>query len=186
MLLSLLNDLLDLAKLESGYMAFGLQACSVHVLVALVVEEVQDQLTQHHLAMDFEPPPEPLSAMVDSHRFMQVIRNLLSNAIKFSPSGGRITIAMSPRASHLVITVRDQGVGIPEAELETIFDKFVQSSKTKTGAGGTGLGLAICREIMAAHQGRIWAANAPEGGAVFTVELPLTPGVQSESSGARG
>src|SRR5262249_39255792 len=68
---------------------------------------------------------------------------------------------------------RDHGVGIPEAELETIFDQFVQSSRTKTGAGGTGLGLAICREIVTAHQGHIWAEHRPEGGAALVFTLPL-------------
>jgi signal transduction histidine kinase len=72
-----------------------------------------------------------------------------------------------------VVTIADQGVGITEDELESIFDKFIQSRRTKTGAGGTGLGLSICREIITAHHGRIWAANRPEGGAVFTLELPL-------------
>jgi signal transduction histidine kinase len=65
------------------------------------------------------------------------------------------------------------GGGIAAEELDTIFDKFVQSRRTKTGAGGTGLGLAICREIMAVHHGRVWAQNRPEGGAVLTIELPL-------------
>ena len=69
--------------------------------------------------------------------------------------------------------VRDHGVGIPAAELETIFDQFVQSSRTKTGAGGTGFGLAICREIVTAHQGRIWAEHRPEGGAALFFTLPL-------------
>jgi signal transduction histidine kinase len=71
------------------------------------------------------------------------------------------------------VSVLDQGPGIPPDELEAVFDKFVQSSKTKTGAGGTGLGLAICREIIAAHKGRIWAENRPGGGAVFSFEIPL-------------
>ena len=73
------------------------------------------------------------------------------------------------------IEVRDEGIGIPENELDTIFDKFVQSSKTKTGAGGTGLGLAICREIIVAHRGTIRACNNPEGGVSLLVTLPRDP-----------
>jgi signal transduction histidine kinase len=76
-------------------------------------------------------------------------------------------------ASALTVYVSDQGMGVPEGELEAIFDKFVQSSKTTSGAGGTGLGLAICREIIGAHQGTIKAINLPEGGAQFAFELPL-------------
>ena len=73
----------------------------------------------------------------------------------------------------LALMVQDEGIGIPDDELELVFDKFVQSSKTKTGAGGTGLGLAICNEIIQAHGGTIWAENRPAGGASFTFLLPL-------------
>jgi signal transduction histidine kinase len=73
-----------------------------------------------------------------------------------------------------VVSVRDQGTGIPENELENVFDKFVQSSKNNTSAGGTGLGLSICREIIAAHKGRIWAENNPDIGANVSFEIPLS------------
>ena len=115
---------------------------------------------------------------------MQVLRNLLSNAVKFSPEGGTIEIRLARREQSLVVAIADQGVGIAEEDLETIFDKFVQSRRTKTGAGGTGLGLSICREIMTAHQGRMWAANRPAGGAVFTVELPLSSRTAGPGVGA--
>jgi signal transduction histidine kinase len=93
--------------------------------------------------------------------------------VKFSPDGGRIELSLQGDAQSVIVGVRDHGVGIPAAELETIFDQFVQSSRTKTGAGGTGLGLAICRAIVTAHQGRIWAENRPEGGAALFFTLPL-------------
>ena len=109
----------------------------------------------------------------DATKIQQVVRNLLSNAIKFTPEGGTITIALHYDTQGAIVTVLDQGPGVPEAELEIIFDKFVQSSLTKTGAGGTGLGLAICHEIMASHHGRIWAENHPAGGAKFTFVLPM-------------
>jgi signal transduction histidine kinase len=108
----------------------------------------------------------------DAAKIQQVVRNLFSNAIKFTPEGGTITVAMHYDTQGAIVTVLDQGPGVPDAELETIFDKFVQSSLTKTGAGGTGLGLAICHEIIASHQGRIWAENHPAGGAKFTFVLP--------------
>ena len=110
-----------------------------------------------------------------------MLLNLLSNAIKFSPEHGVLTWVLaddtwqdgSEMRRVLRISLEDQGVGIPEAELDAIFDKFVQSSKTKSGAGGTGLGLAICREIVNAHGGRITARNTPLG-AAFDVLLPRT------------
>ncbi|PON11042.1 hypothetical protein C2W62_46885 [Candidatus Entotheonella serta] len=103
---------------------------------------------------------------------MRLFRHLLSNAIKFTPEGGTIRIALHHDTQGAVVTILDQGPGIPESELETIFDKFVQSSLTKTGAGGTGLGLAICHEIIVSHQGRIWAENHLDGGGKFIFILP--------------
>lgn len=124
------------------------------------------------------PLPE---VMVDSAKMGQVIRNLLSNAGKFTPEGQAIRVRLAEAcldgAPAVEILVSDEGVGIPQAELNTVFDKFVQSSRTRTGAGGTGLGLAICKEIVVAHGGRISASNNAAGGADFAVVLPL--GVQS-------
>jgi signal transduction histidine kinase len=119
-------------------------------------------------------------------RFSQVLRNVLANAMKFSPDGGVIHITVeetvmtrgtraadldSPVAAWRILVI-DEGIGIPEDELETVFDSFVQSSKTRTGAGGTGLGLTICREIVAAHRGSISARNSAQGGAVFEILVP--------------
>ena len=108
--------------------------------------------------------------------FVQVVINLLSNALKFSPEHSDISLTVEQGVYHaltgIIIRVKDSGIGIPEDELELVFDKFAQSSKTKTGAGGTGLGLAITREIIMAHQGKIWAENNPEGGAVFCIFIP--------------
>ncbi len=103
--------------------------------------------------------------------------NLLSNALKFSPPRTDICITLRTTETGqssvmLAVEVADQGVGIPPDELDTIFDKFIQSSRTRSGAGGTGLGLAICREIAAAHGGRIWAENNPGGGTSLFVEVP--------------
>ena len=80
----------------------------------------------------------------------------------------------------VLISVRDEGPGIPPDELELVFDKFVQSSKTKSGSGGTGLGLAICREIVAGHHGRIWAENNARQGCIFYCELPLAPAAEND------
>ena len=129
----------------------------------------------------------PQQAWCDPLRIGQVIRNLLSNALKFTgegtkvwmvfrndqlPAGRRITDTASVDA--LQVTVRDQGVGIPAAELDAVFEKFVQSSVTRVGTGGTGLGLSICREIVRAHGGCIWVQNNSNGGASFRFVLPRT------------
>jgi signal transduction histidine kinase len=142
-------------------------------LLATAVDEFRSLTAEKNLAIYFDAPDGPIDLLLDPNKIMQVLRNLLSNAVKFSPDGGDIELSLQRDAQFVVVGVRDHGVGIPEAELETIFNQFVQSSRTKTGAGGTGLGLAICREIVTAHQGRIWAENRPEGGAALFFTLPL-------------
>jgi signal transduction histidine kinase len=172
-LLALLDNLLDLAKLESGKMPFEFQSVDLNVLVATVVDEFSSLLSERDLSIRWNVPDSKTETVLDPIKIQQVLRNLLSNAVKFSPTKGRIKLSVKRGEKTVAVVIRDQGVGIPEEELETIFDKFVQSNRTRTGAGGTGLGLTICREIVTAHQGRIWAENAVDGGAVFVFEIPL-------------
>jgi signal transduction histidine kinase len=140
---------------------------------------------QSHVDLRFKVSAADMEIEVDSVRIVQVAQNMIGNAIRFSPPGSEILIALSPvtlpsgrrRNDHSIVpgialTVADSGPGIPEDELDTIFDKFVQSSKTKTGAGGTGLGLAISREIATLHCGEIRARNRATGGAEFILTLP--------------
>lgn len=173
-LLSLLNNLLDLAKLEAGRMDFAFRPTDLTLLLAQVADEFSSLTSERHLTIQGPPSNLPTVVSVDPEKMMQVLRNLLSNAVKFSPAGGTIDIRLDRRGQALVVAIADQGVGIAEEDLDTIFDKFVQSRRTQTGAGGTGLGLSICREIITAHHGRIWAENRLAGGAVFMVEIPLT------------
>jgi signal transduction histidine kinase len=121
-------------------------------------------------------------------RIGQVIENLLSNAVKFTPSGKRIAVTLSDadmpddtadtggtRRPALRLSVADEGIGIPEGELDAVFDKFFQSSKTRSGCEGTGLGLAISREIVVAHGGTLTGGNNASGGATFVMDLPRQP-----------
>jgi PAS domain S-box-containing protein len=184
-LLSLLNNLLDLAKLEAGRMVFEWQLTDLRRLLERVADEFSSLTSERHLTIACHTPDVPTEVTVDPEKMMQVLRNLVSNAVKFSPPGGRIELCLESRGPSVIVTIADQGMGIAVEELETIFDKFVQSRRTQTGAGGTGLGLSICREIMTAHHGRVWAQNRPEGGAVFTAELPrarLEPLTESPAS----
>ncbi len=174
-LLLLLDDLLDLAKLESGRMTFDFQRCRVDDLIEAAVAEFDSLVSMRRQEIRLVQEARDLEMELDPNRMMQVLRNLLSNAVKFSPEDGVVTVASAVRDDRLVLSVSDRGVGVPEAEREDVFDKFIQSSKTKTGAGGTGLGLAITREIVEAHRGRVTVADNPGGGAVFTVVLPLEP-----------
>jgi PAS domain S-box-containing protein len=173
-LLELLNDLLDLAKLESRRATFTFEPTDIGMLVKSVIGELDVLLSERNLKIRQETSEFEDRVILDPDKIRQVIRNLLDNAIKFSPAGGTIDVSTDRAEDAVRVSVSDQGPGIPPDELEAVFDKFVQSSKTKTGAGGTGLGLAICHEIVATHGGRIWAQNRPEGGAIFAFEIPLS------------
>jgi PAS domain S-box-containing protein len=173
-LLHILNELLDLAKLESGRMQFDLDDVDFGELASATLEEFRTICQERGLRPRLECPRQSVAVRADRQRIGQVLRNLLSNAVKFSREGGCITVTLSAERRQIELAVQDQGPGIPAGELETVFDKFVQSSRTKTGAGGTGLGLAICREIIRGHGGRIWCENSPAGGAVFRLTLPQT------------
>lgn len=172
-LLELLNDLLDLAKLESRKVVFTFEPTDVVSLAESMRNELEALLSERHIEMRCAATDFHESVKLDSQKIRQVLRNLLNNAVKFSPQGGIIDVQVRGVDGYVRVSVLDEGPGVPPDELEAVFDKFVQSSKTKTGAGGTGLGLAICREIVAAHKGRIWAENRPTGGAVFSFEIPL-------------
>ncbi len=174
-LLALINDLLDIAKLESGRARYDPVQFDLRAIAHCVADEFSSMADHRGISIRLQPTGFAPIVLADQAKMMQVLRNLLSNAIKFSPDGSVIEIELSRVGMAVQVAVCDQGIGIPEDELETIFDKFIQSSKTRTGAGGTGLGLAICREILSGHQGRIWAENRAEGGAVVRFEIPLAP-----------
>lgn len=177
-LLTLLNDLLDLAKMEVGRMEYTISRNNLCQCLHDICDEMTPLAALNDIRIYLNCSSEQLHADIDPFRIGQVMRNLLSNAIKFSPHGGEIYVNAGLRqdadGENILVTVEDTGPGVPESELESIFDKFIQSSSTKTGAGGTGLGLAICREIISAHHGRIFASNLPTRGALFTFIIPRT------------
>ena len=185
-LLALLNDLLDLAKLESSRIEFQFEPASLNNLIVRVVDEFYSLLSERNLTIRSGECDFHDKLMIDSPRIEQVLRNLLSNAVKFSPENGIVETSIHRIDDSVVVSVSDQGSGIPEEELESVFDKFVQSSKTKTGAGGTGLGLSISQEIVTAHGGRIWAENGPDGGAVLSFALPVTRETEEEELAMKG
>jgi len=171
-LLYLVDDLLDLAKLEAGKMIFEIGRSTLGYLTREVMSELGALLEQRNLNVELDIPETDEYLMMDQIKIMQVIRNLVANAVKFSAPHDTLRIEIKHQQAYSQFTVVDQGIGIPEDELEVIFEKFSQSRRTKTGASGTGLGLAICREIINAHQGDIWAQNNSGTGAAFVFRLP--------------
>lgn len=187
-LLNLLNSLLNLSKLESGKMQFDFKEGDIRKQVNVVMQELQKLMDEKQIHVSVREETTSTVAAFDHTKIIQVIYNLLSNVQKFSPVNGKVEVVIKDTTLHrqgggeghdipaIAVSVLDEGVGIPEDELEKVFDKFVQSSKTSTGAGGTGLGLAICAEIIHGHQGKIWAENNPSGGATFTFVIPRARG----------
>ncbi|MFT4171600.1 MAG: PAS domain-containing protein [Rhodocyclaceae bacterium] len=186
-LMGLLNDLLDLSKLDAGSMSIDLADVFLGDPIAEVTHEFDALLVANGLRLVVDIDPALPHVLADRQRIGQVIRNLMSNAIKFSPPGRTVAIRArcvalpeDPAANVVECVVSDEGVGIPEGELDAIFDKFFQSTRTRTGAGGTGLGLAICREIVAAHGGQIFARRRMLRGAEFVMRLPVIHGHDSQ------
>ena len=187
-LLLLLNDLLDLSKLEAEKMEFNISFHSLDNLISLVMSELNALFEEKKLNVKMIGNEIDTTVACDKERIMQVIHNLLSNAIKFSHPDSTITIAFSyttiedkksldkrliNKQSAIRVDVKDEGIGVPVNELETIFDQFAQSSKTNTGAGGTGLGLAICKEIIEGHHGIIKAQSIYGHGTTVSFSIPL-------------
>jgi predicted ATPase/signal transduction histidine kinase len=171
-LMSLLNDLLDLAKLEAGKATYSMTEMNLVEVVQSVSTEMAAFAEEKEIKIKLMSNAANFMGSYDADKLMQVIRNLLSNAIKFSEKESTIFIKLHRTEETNICEIINRGAEIPEAELTSIFDKFIQSSVTRTGAGGTGLGLAICKEIVLQHGGKIWAENTADQQTKFIFELP--------------
>jgi len=172
-LVRLINDILDVEKLEAGQIHLDVQAVDMRDVAERSLENVQglaDQAGARLLLAEGEAAP----VMGDADRLVQVVVNLLSNAVKFSPTGGVVHVSVIPEARIVRLSVRDEGPGVPESFRARIFTKFAQADGSDTRQrGGTGLGLVIAREIAERHGGRLWFESAPGAGATFHLDLPL-------------
>lgn len=171
-LLELLNDLLDLSKLEAGAADFDFELTDLAAQTAHEIGRVEPFANDKGIALKLHADSDLSAVSVDSRKMNQVVRNLLTNAIKFSPEKSTIDVELVGKQDCVEIRVSDEGPGIPQDELDHIFDKFSQSSATKSNAGGTGLGLSICREIVQGHHGTVHAKNRHPNGCTFIVNIP--------------
>jgi PAS domain S-box-containing protein len=170
-LVRLINDILDLAKIEAGQITLKPVPMDLTEAVERSLNCVRPLAEADQVALRLRRPEYLPLAHVDRDRIEQVITNLLSNAIKFSPPKGEVCAELSCDEESVRCTVIDHGCGIPEAELERIFDKFHQVTEMRR-KGGTGLGLAIARALVHEHRGEIWAESKLNEGARFTFRLP--------------
>jgi heavy metal sensor kinase len=169
----IVEDLLLLARADSGRLVMEREPVDLGNLVQALAETYQSQAEELGVALDVHVPAQA-DVAGDERWLYQLVGNLIMNALKFTPNGGKVELEVLSRGDAVRLTVRDTGPGVPETSLERIFERFYQVdlSRTRTQKPGSGLGLAIAAWIVESHGGRIFAANYPEGGAIFTVELP--------------
>jgi PAS domain S-box-containing protein len=179
-LVRLINDVLDVEKLESGKLPFQFTPVDLSDVATRAIESVHGYADQ--LGVDVRLAlAEPAPVRGDPDRLVQVVTNLLSNACKFSPKGGVVTVSVSQEGEQAVLSVADHGPGVPEAFRDRIFSRFAQAdSSDARSKSGTGLGLYIAKEIAERHGGRLWYESQPGGGALFSLGLPL----QTDAAGA--
>jgi PAS domain S-box-containing protein len=171
-LLKLLNELLDLAKLEAGGVTLECEAVSLGAVVEDVCAEFAALAREKNIGLRITAGDADLLAWGDREKLAQVVRNLVGNALKFTPAGGEINVTLSSGQNDIVVSVHDTGPGIPDDECEAVFDKFAQSNRNRNDAGGTGLGLAICRQLVTLHNGNLRAERTHGNGALLHMSLP--------------
>lgn len=173
---ALINDYLDYAKIDSGYLRLDKSDTELRGIMEETVKLAALQAEAKNQTLTVELPAAPLSAHVDGQRLQQVVENLLSNAIKYTPEGGAITLQLQPGRDEATIAVSDTGTGIAKDQLPALFSKYYRvPGKAIKGIVGTGLGLTIVKEIVEAHGGSVRAESddVPGKGTRFTVRIPL-------------
>ncbi len=172
----LVRDLLRLARLDAGQEPREHMPSSVDALFSGVEAELAGPLEARRQTVERQIAADAAVVQGDPAKLHDALKNLLENAINYSPEGSRILMAAERRDSRMLLTVADEGPGIPEADLPRVFERFYRVEKARTRGnrdpGGTGLGLAIVKHLVELHDGHVTAANRPQGGAIFTVELP--------------
>ncbi len=173
-LTQMLEELIELSRIESGRVPFQMGATPVSDLIVLPVERLRPQAQRADLTLEVDLPPDLPPVTADIDRIHRVITNLVHNAIKFTPTGGSITVSATAdeQTREIVIAVRDSGVGIGADDLSRIFERFYKADRSRQGSG-TGLGLAIARHTIQNHSGRIWVDSVEGEGSTFYFSLPI-------------
>ena len=172
----LVDQLLDLSRLESGDVPLEREGVELAPLVSQVFSEIQVARPDPGVTLADDLPGDLPPVFADRERVHQVLFNLLDNAVRFTPTGGRVTVTASRHNGSVDVAVADTGPGISSEDLSRVFERFYRVDQSRSrDDGGTGIGLAIARSVVEAHGGRIWADSEPGRGSTFTFELPMAP-----------
>jgi signal transduction histidine kinase len=178
----LVDELLDVSRIESGKLEFVLAPVDLARLAQDVADRLQMTTNQHRIEVELDAASE-IAVTADRDHLEQVLDNLVSNAIKFSPDGGSIYVRLRQQGRNVILSIQDPGVGIPVEQLESVFGLFYQAEDpVSRRTGGMGLGLYISKEIITRHGGRIWAESRPGHGSTFNFSLPRDRAIRKAAS----
>ena len=175
-MMRMVTDLLHLSRIDNATTQLDVELINFTAFITFILNRFdkmrsQDDEKKYELVRDY--PINSVWIEIDTDKMTQVIDNILNNAIKYSPDGGKITVSMKTTDDQMILSIKDQGLGIPKHDLPKIFDRFYRVDRARSRAqGGTGLGLAIAKEIIKQHNGFIWAKSEYGKGSTFTIVLP--------------
>ena len=175
-MMRMVTDLLHLSRIDNATTRLDVELINFTAFITFILNRFdkmrsQDEEKKYELVRDY--PINSVWIEIDTDKMTQVIDNILNNAIKYSPDGGKITVSMKTTDDQMILSIKDQGLGIPKQDLPKIFDRFYRVDRARSRAqGGTGLGLAIAKEIIKQHNGFIWAKSEYGKGSTFTIVLP--------------
>ena len=175
-MMRMVTDLLHLSRIDNATSHLDVELINFTAFITFILNRfdkirAQDEEKKYEIVRDY--PITSVWIEIDTDKMTQVIDNILNNAIKYSPDGGKITVSMKTTDDQMILSISDQGLGIPKEDLPKIFDRFYRVDKARSRAqGGTGLGLAIAKEIVKQHNGFIWAKSEYGKGSTFTIVLP--------------
>ncbi|MCJ0538046.1 cell wall metabolism sensor histidine kinase WalK [Enterococcus cecorum] len=177
-MIRMINDLLDLSRMDNGNLKLNIEMVNFNELVNFVLDRfdviIANSEKKYRIVREFTQ--RPLFVEVDTDRMIQVIDNIMNNAIKYSPDGGKITVRLMETHNNVILSITDQGLGIPKKDISRIFERFYRVDKARARKqGGTGLGLAISKEVVKALGGTIWATSIENYGSTFYISLPYEP-----------
>jgi two-component system NtrC family sensor kinase len=171
----LVDDLLDLGRIESGFDTRK-ESIQFNQIIRYAVDGIAKQINDKDQHLELSLPDDLPPLFGNPVQIRQMVNNILDNALKYTPMGGKIKVSAAPDQNQIVLQVSDNGMGIPALDLPYIFDRFYRASNASSEMVGTGLGLSIVKSIVESHQGRIWVDSTVGKGTVFTIVLPLNNG----------